>query len=107
MWKGARRKGPRAAMAHPTRLKNAASKERLLCETQPAPNEEGECSRQYVEQIKDTGNPGLETRRCFCSPLHRFVASRRRRHMNVATPNGCPSPARRGVAHPRRARALL
>jgi len=31
-------------------------------QTQPAANEEGDSSGQKGEQIKDTGNPGLETR---------------------------------------------
>src|SRR5271166_4866096 len=55
-------------------------------QTQPAANKEGECSCQYVEQIKDTGNPGLETRRRFCNPFHHFRGSGRGHHMSAATP---------------------
>src|ERR1700730_6066396 len=31
-----------------------------------------ENSRQYGEEIKGTGNPGLETRRRFCNPFHHY-----------------------------------
>jgi hypothetical protein len=34
-------------------------------ETHPAANEEGGSSRHKGQQVKDTGNPGLEKRRCF------------------------------------------
>src|ERR1700694_4154124 len=54
-------------------------------QTQPAANEEGDSSRQEGEQIKDTGNPGLETRRRLCNPFHQCIASRRGHHPIVAT----------------------
>jgi hypothetical protein len=42
----------------------------------PAANEHlGEYSRQYGEEIKHTGNPGLETRRRFCNPFRHFRIS--------------------------------
>jgi hypothetical protein len=51
----------------------ARSRDEVGCETQPAANEEGDCSRYYVEQIKDTGNPGLAARRRVRNPFHHFT----------------------------------
>jgi hypothetical protein len=31
-----------------------------------------EYSRQYVEEIKQTGNPGFDPRRRFCNPIHHY-----------------------------------
>jgi hypothetical protein len=46
---------------------------------QPAAYETlGEYSRQYGEEIKGTGNPGLETRRRFCDPFHHYCCAHSR-----------------------------
>src|SRR2546425_10530840 len=51
----------------------ARARDEAGCETQPAANEEGDSSRQEGEQIKDTCNLRLQTRRRLCNPFHHFL----------------------------------
>src|SRR5260370_18556818 len=78
----------------------------------PATNEgRGECSRQYAEQIKETGNLGLKTRRCFCNPVgHPSSMVRRRRlraHALVRHVAGTPFYAVVGGNHAGRAKSFV
>src|SRR5712692_6592454 len=58
----------------------------------PAAHEDlGESAGGAGDQVQHAGDSGLETRRRFCNPFHHFIASRRGRRMNVATPN-IPTP---------------
>src|SRR6266478_6245743 len=43
-----------------------------VCHKAAAHETLGEYSRQYREEIKGAGNPGLETRRRFCNSFHHF-----------------------------------
>jgi hypothetical protein len=62
----------------------ARDRNEARCKKQPAANEAlDEYGRQVGEQIKDTGHPGLKTRRHFCNPLRHFIASTRGHRMNA------------------------